>query len=135
MISPASRGIGFALARRVLQTTNAPVVATARKDLDKTKEALLEGLDIDEARLSVLKIDVTGMFTGVLRSEVTKPSSFIAIEEVNSLVQMNLLLQTQPQHAKSSLSLALINFSLPSLCQGCSSQKSRPLRSMLKMRC
>lgn len=60
MISPASRGIGFALARRVLQTTNAPVVATARKDLDKTKEQLLEGLDVDEARLRVLKLDVTG---------------------------------------------------------------------------
>ncbi|KAF1929327.1 NAD(P)-binding protein [Didymella exigua CBS 183.55] len=59
MISPASRGIGFALARRVLQTTNAPVVATARKDLDKTKEQLLEGLDVDEARLRVLKLDVT----------------------------------------------------------------------------
>ena len=60
IISPASRGIGFALARRVLQTTNAPVVATARKDLDKTKEQLLEGLDVDEARLRVLKLDVTG---------------------------------------------------------------------------
>src|SRR5690242_5001240 len=60
MISPASRGIGFALARRVLQTTNAPVVATARMDLDKTKEELLEGLDIDESRLKVLKLDVTG---------------------------------------------------------------------------
>ncbi|KAJ4410544.1 hypothetical protein N0V91_002031 [Didymella pomorum] len=59
MISPASRGIGFALARRVLQTTNAPVVATARKDLDKMKEQLLEGLDVDEARLRVLKLDVT----------------------------------------------------------------------------
>lgn len=62
MISPASRGIGFALARRVLQTTNAPVVATARMDLDKTKEQLLEGLDVDEARLRVLKLDVTGQF-------------------------------------------------------------------------
>ncbi|EMD96027.1 hypothetical protein COCC4DRAFT_124136 [Bipolaris maydis ATCC 48331] len=58
LISPASRGIGFALARRVLQTTNAPVVATARKDLDKTKEELLDGLDVDEKRLSVLRLDV-----------------------------------------------------------------------------
>ncbi|KAJ4369137.1 hypothetical protein N0V83_006221 [Neocucurbitaria cava] len=58
LISPASRGIGFALARRVLQTTNAPVVATARKDPDKTKADLLEGLDIDEKRLEVLKLDV-----------------------------------------------------------------------------
>ncbi|KAF1851762.1 NAD(P)-binding protein [Cucurbitaria berberidis CBS 394.84] len=58
LISPASRGIGFALARRVLQTTNAPVVATARKNLDKTKEELLEGLDVDEKRLTVLHLDV-----------------------------------------------------------------------------
>ncbi|KAF2130844.1 NAD(P)-binding protein [Dothidotthia symphoricarpi CBS 119687] len=58
LISPASRGIGFALARRVLQTTNAPVVVTARRDLDKTKEALLEGLGVDKARLTVLKLDV-----------------------------------------------------------------------------
>ncbi|KAH7361262.1 hypothetical protein BKA66DRAFT_499480 [Pyrenochaeta sp. MPI-SDFR-AT-0127] len=58
LISPASRGIGFALARRVLQTTNAPVVATARKDIDKTREELLEGLSIDEKRLKVIKLDV-----------------------------------------------------------------------------
>ena len=60
LISPASRGIGFALARRVLQITNAPVVATARKDLNKTKEELLEGLGVDEKRLTVLKLDVLG---------------------------------------------------------------------------
>ncbi|KAH4339188.1 hypothetical protein HBH98_210080 [Parastagonospora nodorum] len=58
LISPASRGIGFALAKRVLQTTNAPVVVTARKDLDKTKEELLNGTNVDEARLRVLKLDV-----------------------------------------------------------------------------
>jgi NAD(P)-dependent dehydrogenase (short-subunit alcohol dehydrogenase family) len=60
LISPASRGIGFALARRVLQRTNAPVVATARKDLDKTKDELLQGLDVDERRVTVLKVDVLG---------------------------------------------------------------------------
>jgi NAD(P)-dependent dehydrogenase (short-subunit alcohol dehydrogenase family) len=60
LVSPASRGIGFALARRVLQTTTAPVVATARKDLDKTKEELLEGLDVDKKRLTVLKLDFLG---------------------------------------------------------------------------
>jgi NAD(P)-dependent dehydrogenase (short-subunit alcohol dehydrogenase family) len=58
LISPASRGIGFALARRVLQTTHAPVVATARRDLDKTREELLSGLDIDEKRLTLLELDV-----------------------------------------------------------------------------
>ena len=62
LISPASRGIGFALARRVLQTTNAPVVTTARKDLDKTKEELLDGMDVDEKRLTVLKLDVLGTY-------------------------------------------------------------------------
>ncbi|KAI8934876.1 hypothetical protein NX059_008550 [Plenodomus lindquistii] len=58
LISPASRGIGFALARQVLRSTNAPVVTTARTDLDKVKEELLDGLDIDESRLRVLKLDV-----------------------------------------------------------------------------
>lgn len=59
-ISPASRGIGFALARRVLQTTRAPVVATARGDLEGTKRELLDGLDVDKGRLTVLKVDVLG---------------------------------------------------------------------------
>ncbi|CBX93056.1 hypothetical protein IAQ61_008786 [Plenodomus lingam] len=58
LISPASRGIGFALAREVLRSTNAPVVTTARKDLDKVKEELLDGLPVDESRLTVLKLDV-----------------------------------------------------------------------------
>ena len=44
-----------------MQTTSAPVIATARKDLDKTKEDLLDGLNVDENRLSVLKLDVLGM--------------------------------------------------------------------------
>ncbi|KAL6710879.1 hypothetical protein ACN47E_007936 [Coniothyrium glycines] len=59
LISPASRGIGFALARQVLQTTNAPVVVTARQDVDKTKEELLDGLQVDGKRLTVLRVDVT----------------------------------------------------------------------------
>lgn len=61
LITPSSRGIGLALTRRVLQTTNCPVVATARKDPDKTKEEALDGLDIDEDRLTVLKVDVNGI--------------------------------------------------------------------------
>lgn len=60
LVSPASRGIGFALARRVLQTTRAPLVATARKDLTGTKKKLLEGLDVDENRLTMLQLDVLG---------------------------------------------------------------------------
>ncbi|KAL6721863.1 hypothetical protein ACLMJK_000968 [Lecanora helva] len=59
LVSPASRGIGLQLARRLLRTTDLPVVATARKDLSKIREELLEGLDVDKQRLEVLKLDVT----------------------------------------------------------------------------
>ncbi|KAF2773673.1 NAD(P)-binding protein [Teratosphaeria nubilosa] len=59
LVAPASRGIGLELARRLLQTTNVPVVATARKDLDQTKENVLTGLkDVTEDRLHVLQLDV-----------------------------------------------------------------------------
>lgn len=60
-VSPSSRGIGLELARRLLQTTKVPVVATARKDLDQTREHALQGLkDVNEDRLHVLKVDVLG---------------------------------------------------------------------------
>ncbi|TKA27544.1 hypothetical protein B0A50_04374 [Salinomyces thailandicus] len=59
LITPASRGIGLELARRLLQTTDIPIIATARKDLDQTKEQALSGLkDVKEDRLQVLKVDV-----------------------------------------------------------------------------
>ncbi|CAD6582556.1 MAG: hypothetical protein ASARMPREDX12_002168 [Alectoria sarmentosa] len=58
-VSPASRGIGLQLARRLLRTTDLPVIATARKDVKATSEQILEGLDVDKQRLEVLKLDVT----------------------------------------------------------------------------
>ena len=61
LVSPASRGIGLQLARRLLKTTELPVVATARKDLNTTKEAILDDLDVDSKRLEVLELDVTGL--------------------------------------------------------------------------
>ena len=62
LVTPSSRGIGLELARRLLQTTTVPIVATARKDLDQTKEQLLSGLkDVSEDRLHVVKIDVLGI--------------------------------------------------------------------------
>ena len=67
LVSPASRGIGLELARRLLQTTKVPIVATARKDLDQTRENILDGLDgVSEDRLHVLKIDVLGRYIAVL---------------------------------------------------------------------
>jgi NAD(P)-dependent dehydrogenase (short-subunit alcohol dehydrogenase family) len=84
LISPASRGIGFALARRVLQTTNAPVVVTARKNLAKAKKELLEGLDVDDGRLTMLEIDVLGMS---LRPEdiVVKNGSWLNLTDEYSI--------------------------------------------------
>ncbi|KAL8950772.1 MAG: hypothetical protein Q9222_003204 [Ikaeria aurantiellina] len=59
LATPASRGIGLQLARRLLKTTDLPVVATARKDLDESKAQILDGLDVEPHRLSVLHLDVT----------------------------------------------------------------------------
>lgn len=61
LVSPSSRGIGLELARRLLQTTNVPVVATARNDLDQTREHVLSGMEnVQEDRLHVVKVDVLG---------------------------------------------------------------------------
>ncbi len=60
LVSPASRGIGLQLARRLLKTTDLPVIATARKELESTSEQILDGLDVDKQRLEVLKLDVNG---------------------------------------------------------------------------
>lgn len=60
LVSPASRGIGLQLARQLLRTTDLPVIATARNDLEGTNEQILDGLDVDKKRLEVLKLDVTG---------------------------------------------------------------------------
>ena len=58
-VSPASRGIGLQLARRLLQTTDLPVVATARKDTGGTRQQILHELDAEPGRLTVLELDVT----------------------------------------------------------------------------
>ncbi|KAL9131951.1 MAG: hypothetical protein Q9217_000231 [Psora testacea] len=57
-VSPASRGMGRQLAKRLLQTTDLPVIATARKDTDRVRAQILDGLDVDEQRLEVLPLDV-----------------------------------------------------------------------------
>ncbi|KAK8166455.1 short-chain dehydrogenase/reductase-like protein [Phyllosticta citrichinensis] len=58
LVSPASRGIGRALARHVLRTTRAPVVATARGDLERAQDEILEGLESDaRERLSMVELN------------------------------------------------------------------------------
>lgn len=67
LICPTSRGIGLEVARRLLTTTELPIVATARKDLDQTREGILQGLkDVKEDRVKVLKVDVLGSVLVVL---------------------------------------------------------------------
>lgn len=68
LVSPASRGIGLQLAKRMLLTTKLPVVATARRNLEEVREHILDGLDVDNERLEVLKLDVTGKF--IARCEI-----------------------------------------------------------------
>lgn len=61
LVCPANRGIGFHLTRHLLQTTNIPVVATTRKDIEGVKRSILDDLpDVDRDRLTVLELDVTG---------------------------------------------------------------------------
>ncbi|KHJ30497.1 putative short-chain dehydrogenase reductase [Erysiphe necator] len=61
-VTPASRGIGFHLTRHLLQHTKLPIVATARKDVAIVKKSILSELpvSVDEERLKVLPLDVTG---------------------------------------------------------------------------
>lgn len=65
LTSPASRGIGLHLAKRLLKTTDCPVVATARSNLEETKRTILEGLSVNIDRLEVLKVDVMGIRSAI----------------------------------------------------------------------
>ena len=62
LISPASRGIGLEIARRLLRTTDLHIVATARNDVQGVRSCILEGTNVDDERLEVLQVDVTGSF-------------------------------------------------------------------------
>lgn len=61
LVAPASRGIGRALTQHILQTTRAPIVATARGDPDRAREGILAGLKKGgsdaQARLKVIPMD------------------------------------------------------------------------------
>lgn len=65
LIAPgATRGLGVALTRQFLRTTNLPVYASHRaatSDSDSIKKMILEplGREIDPARLTLLKLDLT----------------------------------------------------------------------------
>jgi NAD(P)-dependent dehydrogenase (short-subunit alcohol dehydrogenase family) len=63
LVTPASRGLGFAFAHQLLARTQLPVIATARKNCNEIRERLLSSSDIpkgSEKRLRILEVDVTG---------------------------------------------------------------------------
>ncbi|OKL64629.1 hypothetical protein UA08_00943 [Talaromyces atroroseus] len=62
LITPASRGIGFALARQLLVHTELPVCITARKNCEQLHDKLLNSLQAQNnagKRLTVFQVDVT----------------------------------------------------------------------------
>jgi NAD(P)-dependent dehydrogenase (short-subunit alcohol dehydrogenase family) len=68
LVTPASRGLGFAFAQQLLARTELPVIATARKNCNDIHERLLssEGVpENSEKRLRVLEVDVTGIVQAI----------------------------------------------------------------------
>ena len=64
LVTPASRGLGFAFAQQLLSQTKLPVVATARKNCAEVRDRLLSSKDLSkdaEQRLRLLEVDVTSM--------------------------------------------------------------------------
>ncbi|CAI7627561.1 unnamed protein product [Penicillium bialowiezense] len=62
LVTPASRGLGFAFAQQLLARTELPVIATARENCRELQERLLSSDAVprnSEKRLRVLKVDVT----------------------------------------------------------------------------
>ncbi|GLA59000.1 hypothetical protein AtubIFM56815_003758 [Aspergillus tubingensis] len=64
LVTPASKGLGFAFARQLLSNTDLPVIATARRDTGQLRKILLEQVNDEtgkaEERLRVFEVDVTG---------------------------------------------------------------------------
>lgn len=58
LVTPSSRGIGFALTRHLLRTlpSSVPIVATARSDLQGTKERILSNIELSESQASRLDV-------------------------------------------------------------------------------
>lgn len=61
IVTPASRGLGFAFARYLLRNSDLPVVATARQNCDEVHDRLLTGIN-GKGRLQVLRVDATGNY-------------------------------------------------------------------------
>ncbi|OJJ66685.1 hypothetical protein ASPBRDRAFT_78983 [Aspergillus brasiliensis CBS 101740] len=88
LVTPASKGLGFAFAQQLLSNTNLPVLATARRGTGQLRQRLLEQLHdktgkADE-RLRIFEVDVTDeatihAMTAQIREEFPQASLRIAI--------------------------------------------------------
>ncbi|PWY69575.1 short-chain dehydrogenase/reductase [Aspergillus heteromorphus CBS 117.55] len=88
LVTPASRGLGFAFARQLLSHTDLPVLATARRNSGEVRDRLLDGVNDRsgraEKRLRVFELDVTDETTihamaTRIRDEYPKAALRIAI--------------------------------------------------------
>ncbi|KAL4797290.1 short-chain dehydrogenase/reductase [Aspergillus venezuelensis] len=91
IVTPASRGLGFAFAQQLLKHTNLPIVASARKDCDGVQSRLLESLKSDDAtsaeeRLTVYEVDVTN------ESSISEMSTNIRLKYPNSPLRLAITL-------------------------------------------
>ncbi|GKZ20135.1 hypothetical protein AbraIFM66951_008397 [Aspergillus brasiliensis] len=88
LVTPASKGLGFAFARQLLSNTDLPVLATARRGTGQLRQSLLEQLHDEtgkaDERLRVFEVDVTDeatihAMTAQIREEFPQASLRIAI--------------------------------------------------------
>ncbi|OOF93694.1 hypothetical protein ASPCADRAFT_132125 [Aspergillus carbonarius ITEM 5010] len=88
LVTPASKGLGFAFARQLLSNTDLPILATARMNGGELRNRLLgevnDGSKKAEERLRVFEVDVTDEATihsmaAQIRQEYPKASLRIAI--------------------------------------------------------
>ncbi|OAP61118.1 hypothetical protein AYL99_03319 [Fonsecaea erecta] len=65
LVTPSSRGIGFALTRHLLRMlpTSVPVVATARSDISSVREKLLSSLELSGSQSSRLDVQECDMLS------------------------------------------------------------------------
>ena len=128
LVTPASRGIGLELARRLLRTTDIPIVTSARKDLDQTREKVLSGLDgISEDRLHVLKVDILGMLTSLHKLVTATLSLTRDVPQTNRPSSMPL--RQSHLHSQRSPPTSTLHSLSPASC----TQRSRLVRSTTTM--
>ncbi|KAL6234670.1 hypothetical protein BDW75DRAFT_159325 [Aspergillus navahoensis] len=118
IVTPASRGLGFAFAQQLLAHTNLPVVATARTDCHGVRDRLLRNVQYGtdaEKRLSVFQVDVTD------ESSISEMASEICAFYPNALLRLAItlpgVLHVEKSPAQIDVHNALDSFKVNTLGQ------------------